>query len=62
MSATEVIELYDALPVQERRIVAEHISKDAIVPASEPKQQADFKELVNRVFDKHSQLMERLAQ
>ncbi len=62
MSATEVIELYDALPVQEQRIVAEHISKDAIVPASEPKQQADFKELVNRVFDKHSQLMERLAQ
>lgn len=62
MSATEVIELYDALPVQEQRIVAEHISKDASALVPEPKPQADFKELVNRVFDKHSQLMERLAQ
>lgn len=61
MSATEVIELYDALPVQEQRVVAEHINKDVSVPVSEPKPQADFKELVNRVFDKHSQLMERLA-
>ena len=62
MSATEVIELYDALPKQEQRIVAEHISKDASAEVSEPKSQADFKDLVNRVFDKHSQLMERLAQ
>ena len=62
MSATEVIELYHALPVQEQRIVAEHISKDANAPASEPRPQGDFKELVNRVFDKHSNFMERLAQ
>lgn len=62
MSASEVIELYDALLVQEQRIVAEHISKDVAVQMTEPKPQAEFKKLVNRVFDKHSQLMERLAQ
>lgn len=62
MSATQVIELYDALPMQEQRIVAEHISKEATDQVPEPKPPAEFKELVNRVFDKHSQLMERLAQ
>lgn len=63
MSATQVIELYDALPPQEQRIVAEHIGKEAVRMAEvEHKPQADFKDLVNRVFDKHSQLMERLAQ
>lgn len=34
MSATQVIELYDALPVQEQRIVAEHIGKDATAQVS----------------------------
>lgn len=62
MSASEVIELYDSLPLQEQRIVAEHISKNASIQMPEPKPQAEFKELVNRVFDKHGQLMERLAQ
>jgi hypothetical protein len=62
MSATQLIEFYDALPLQEQKIVAEHIIKAANVPLPEAKSQADFKELVNRVFDKHSQLMERLAQ
>ena len=61
LSATEVIELYDALPVQEQRIVAEYIRKNAIDQTTEPKPEAKFKELVNRVFDKHSRLMERLA-
>jgi len=62
MSATEVIELYEALPAQEQRIVAEHIGKESSATVSETKLQGDFTELVNRVFDKHSQLMERLAQ
>lgn len=62
MSATELIELYDALPAQEQRIVAEHIIKDTTMQMPEPGPQAEFKELVNRVFDKHSRLMERLAQ
>jgi hypothetical protein len=62
MSATQVIELYDALPAQERRVVAEHIGKDATAQVAEQKPPAEFEELVNRVFDKHSQLMERLAQ
>ena len=62
MSATEVIELYEAQPAQEQRIVAEHIGKDASALVSETKSQGDFTALVNRVFDKHSQLMERLAQ
>ena len=61
MSATEVIELYDALPEQEQRVVVEHIRKMAAHQMTALKLQADFKELVNRVFDKHSQLMERLA-
>ncbi len=62
MSATQVIELYDALPAQEQRIVAEHITKDSSAQVPEQKPQAEFKNLVNQVFDKHSQLMERLAQ
>ena len=62
MSAIEVIELYEALPAQEKRIVAEHIRKMAVNQKTELKPQADFKELVNRVLDKHDQLMERLAQ
>ncbi|WP_395742073.1 hypothetical protein [Prosthecobacter sp.] len=62
MSATEVIELYDALPAQEQRLVAEHISRDAAVQTAGAKPLAEFKDVVNRVFDKHSQLMERLAQ
>jgi len=62
MSATEVIQLYDALPVEEQRIVADHILKGASAQVSGRKQQTDFEELVNRVFDKHSQLMERLEQ
>ena len=61
MSATEVIELYETLPAQEQRIVAEHIRK-MTAKMTELKPQADFKELVNRVFDKHDQFMERLAQ
>ena len=62
MSAIEVIELYETLPAQEQRIVAEHICKMAANQMTELKPQADFKELVNRVFDKHDQFMERLAQ
>jgi hypothetical protein len=62
MSATQVIELYDALPKQEQRLVAEHIGKDAAPKESEPKPQEEFKELVNRDFDKHGKLMDRLAQ
>ena len=62
MNATEVIHLYDALPVQEQRIVAEHICKMATDLMTKLKSQADFKEMVNQVFDKHSQLMGRLEQ
>jgi hypothetical protein len=62
MNETEVIQLYDALSEQEQRIVADHILKGASAQVSEIMQQTDFKELVNRVFDKHSQLMERLEQ
>ena len=62
MSATEVIKLYDDLPEQEQRVVAEHIRKKAADQMTALKLQPDFKELVNQVFDKHSQLMERLAQ
>jgi hypothetical protein len=61
MSATEVIELYDSLPEQEKKIVAEHI-RNAAAQMSEPKPQVEFKEMVNQVFDKHNGLMERLAQ
>lgn len=60
MNATELIELYDALPLQEQKIVAAHISKGA-VQTVETQPQEGFKELVNAIFDKHSQLMERLA-
>lgn len=62
MSATEVIELYDSLPAQEQRIVAEHIRKKATDEMSELRPEEELRELVNRVFDKHSQLMERLEQ
>lgn len=55
------MELYDSLPEQEKRIVAEHI-RNAAAQMSEPKPQVEFKELVNQVFEKHSGLMERLAQ
>ena len=48
MSATEVIELYDALLVQEQRIVAEYIRKNAIDQTTEPKPEAKFKELVSK--------------
>jgi hypothetical protein len=61
MSASEVIELYDSLPEQDKRIVAEHI-RNAAAQMSEPKPQVEFKEMVNQVFDKHNGLMERLAQ
>ena len=62
MSATQVIELYDALPKQEQQLVAEHIGKGAVPKDSETNPPEDFKALVNRVFDKHGKLMERLAQ
>ncbi|MCX6852335.1 MAG: hypothetical protein NTY98_25875 [Verrucomicrobia bacterium] len=61
MTASDVMELYDSLPEQEKRIVAEHI-RNAAAQMSEPKPQVEFKELVNQVFEKHSGLMERLAQ
>ena len=62
MSASEVIELYDSLPVWEQRIVAEHIRNAAAAQMSEPKPQVEFNELVNQVFDKHNGLMERFGQ
>ncbi|MDZ4402361.1 hypothetical protein [Prosthecobacter sp.] len=62
MSATQVIELYDALPKQEQLLVAEHVGKTSAPKESEQESQAEFKGLVQRVFDKHGKLMERLAQ
>lgn len=62
MSAAQLIELFDALPAQEQKIVVEHIIKAADAQQPETKPKADFKDLVNQVFDKHSHLMERLAQ
>lgn len=61
MNATQVIELYEVLPKEQQRIVAEHIRKHAMTHETEPKPPEEFKNLVNQLCDKHSDLMKRLA-
>jgi hypothetical protein len=63
MSALDIIEQIKALPRDEQAKVIE-FARDLVIdePKSELLENEEFKALVDRVFDKHANLMQRLAQ
>ncbi len=56
MSAIEIIEQIKVLPKEERKLV------DEFVMDSAARETESFETLVDRVFDKHPVLLQRLAQ
>ena len=63
MSAIEIIEQIKALPREERQVVVQFVESSSASDASDSAEQtSEFEGLVDRVFDKHANLLHRLAQ
>lgn len=66
MSAIEIIEQIKALPRNERRLVDEFVKSSTASAESAAEESgtddSSFDVLVDRVFDKHANLLQRLAQ
>ncbi len=60
MSAIEIIEQIKALPENERQLVDEFVKSSAAKKSCQD--DSSFDALVDRVFDKHANLLHRLAQ
>ena len=63
MSAIEIIEQIKALPQAERQVVDQFVkSSSTTEDSSSAGKTSEFEGLVDRVFDKHANLLHRLAQ
>jgi hypothetical protein len=63
MSAIEIIEQIKALPPAERQVIDQFVKASSTTEASSSEgQTSEFEELVDSVFDKHANLLHRLAQ
>lgn len=63
MSAKEIIEQIKAPPRDERKVVDQYvISNTSSESTTTGLQEDEFENLVDRVFDKHAALLQRLAQ
>ena len=63
MNASEIIEQIKALPREERQVVVQFVKAFSAGDDIGAKEQtSEFEDLVDRVFDKHANLMHRLAQ
>ena len=66
MSATEIIEMIKQLPPNERAAVTEFVKAEEAAPGGERKiryiSDEKFAEVMPKVFEKHHELLRRLAQ